>query len=212
MARQPLTRARIVAAAIKTAARHGLSAVTLRGLAGRLGVHVTSLYNHVATKEAVLDGVVEQLVAEADLPTGVVAWEDWVRRFAVGLRAVARQHPGAVEALHQRPIQGAQAAESAEAALAAFRAAGFDAIAAYHAVKATTSAVLGLLLEEVASLRTPGLSTDLSVLPAARFPKIHEAGEIVAKADPWTYLIDVLVDGLTSSLARSRLRSSGAAE
>jgi len=204
MTRRPLTRERIVATALQLADREGLEAVTLRRVAARLGVHVTSLYNHVPTKEAVLDGVVERLIAEADLPTGEVRWEEWVRRFAAAMRSGARKHPGAFEAFHHRPVQGPRAAQAAEVGLAAFRAGGFSATQAYGAVKATTLAVLGLVLEEVAGLRTPGLSTDLSALPVERFPRIHEANAIAPEADAWTYLIESLIAGFAASLNKTR--------
>jgi AcrR family transcriptional regulator len=204
MGRQQLNRTRIVATAMEMADEEGLEAVTLRGLAARLGVHVTSLYNHVRTREAILDGMVECLITEANLPTRAIAWEDWVRRFAAAMRAVGRNHPGAFEALYYRPVQGPRAADSVEAALAAFRSAGFDVVSAYSAVKATTVAVLGLVLQDLAHLRTPGLRTDLSALPVERFPRLHEADVIAAEADNYAYLIDALVDGFAASLRRSR--------
>lgn len=199
MARRRLTRARIVAAALQIADRDGLEAVTLRRLATRLGVHVTSLYNHVPTKDAVLDGMVECMIAESDLPTGPVTWEQWVRRFAAAIRVVAYKHPGAFAAFHHRPARGPKALESSEAALSAFRTAGFNVTEAYNAVKSTSLAVLGLVLDDVASLRTPGLR-DLSAVSAQRFPYLHEANAVAAGADTWTYLLDVLVKGFAAHL------------
>lgn len=204
MKRPGLTRARIVAAAMELADREGLEAVTLRRLAGDLGVHVTSLYNHVPTKEAILDEVVERVIGEAGLPTGAIAWEEWVRQFAAALREVARRHVGAFEALHHRPVQGPEAALSAEAGLAAFRAAGFDVAEAYSAVKATTHAVLGLVLEDLASVRTPGLRTDVSRLPLERFPNLHAVNAIAADADTWNYLIEALIAGFTTIRTHAR--------
>ena len=66
-----LSRENIVAVAIEMADEEGLPSVTLRGIASRLAVHVTSLYNHVPTKEAVIGGIVEALLTEARLPTEV---------------------------------------------------------------------------------------------------------------------------------------------
>ena len=60
-----LTRERIIGTAIELADRDGFEAATLRRIAAELGVHVTSLYNHVATREAVTDGIVERLIEEA---------------------------------------------------------------------------------------------------------------------------------------------------
>lgn len=198
MGRPRLTRDRILSTAIQLADREGLEAVTLRRLATRLGVHVTSLYNHVPTKEAVLDGMVENLIEEAKLPAGEMKWEEWVRRFAAAIRSVARKHPGAFAVLHHRPIQGPHAALWAEAGLAAFRSAGFSPAQAYAAVKSTSLAVLGLVLDDLAGLRTPGLSTDLSALPTEDFPRLHEAGAVAGKADAWSYLIETLIRGFAA--------------
>lgn len=211
MKRPGLSRARIVMTAIELADRDGLEAVTLRRLAAELGVHVTSLYNHVATKEAVLDGMMEQMVAEASLPTSAIAWEDWVRQFASSIRAIARRHPGAFDVFHHRPVQGPDAAASAEAALAAFRLAGFDVVEAYSAVKATTHAVLGVVLEDRAHVRTPGLRTDVERLPLDQFPNLHAANALWASADPWSYLIDALIAGFAANHNRAVLREHHAA-
>jgi len=199
MGRPRLTRARILSTAIQLADREGLEAVTLRRLAARLGVHVTSLYNHVPTKEAVLDGIAEKLIEEASLPTGEMKWEDWVRRFAAALRTVAQKHPGAFAVLHHRPVQGPQAALWAEAGLAAFRAGGFGPAQAYSAFKSTTLAVLGLILDDLAGLRTPDLESDLSLLPPEHFPRIHEASAVAGKADAWSYLIESLIRGFAGT-------------
>src|SRR3954452_25618644 len=116
-----LTRERILRTAVRLADRDGPDAVTLRRIASELGVHVTSLYNHVPTRDAVTDGIVELLLDEAKLPTGPVAWDGWVRDFVNGVIGIAGTHPGAFHALQQRPVQGARAAASFEVALAAFR-------------------------------------------------------------------------------------------
>jgi AcrR family transcriptional regulator len=201
--RPRLNRANIVAAAMEIADEKDLAAVTLRGIAARLGVHVTSLYNHVPTKEAVLDEMVKALVVEAKLPAGAVAWQDWVRRFAAAMRALARKHPGSFEAFHYAPAQGERAAEAFEAAFAAFRAGGFDTVTAYNAVKATVVAVLGLVLDDTARVRSGERRTDVSKLPVERFPIVHEVARVTDEADTFAYLIDVLIDGFAASLRRS---------
>src|ERR1700739_4989312 len=198
--RRPLTRTRIIATAIALADREGLAAVSLRRIASRLGVHVTSLYNHVPTKEAVLDGIVEHLMCAANLPEKVSGWEDWVRQFADGLRAVARKHPGAITAFHHRPVQGPKAARFPEAGLESFRAAGFDISEAYSAVKSTALLVLGVLIEEVLSSKGRRAKTDLRALPPELFPQAHQLRKIAGKPDVWTYTIDTLVAGLAANL------------
>jgi AcrR family transcriptional regulator len=198
--RKPLTRTRIVAAAISLADREGMDAVSLRRIASKLGVHVTSLYNHVPTKEAVLDGIVEHLMTAANLPQKVSGWEEWVREFARGLRAVARRHPGAITAFHHRPVQGPEATRFPEIGLQSFRAAGCDISEAYSAVKLTALVVLGLLLEDVLRSKGRRIKTDLRALPLDHFPQMHQLRKIRPNPDVWAYTIDTLVAGLAINL------------
>jgi AcrR family transcriptional regulator len=198
MPRVGLSRPQIVATAIAVADREGLAALTLRGLAATLGVHVTSLYNHVPTLDAILDDVAATLVTEANLPTRATSWDAWVRGFAKGMRTAARRHPGAFEVLHRRPVQGPEAAVAFECALALFASAGFDPTEAFSALKATIHAVLGIVLEELASQRDPTLRTDLRQLPRAQFPHIHAAHAVATRTRTWTYLVDVLIAGIAS--------------
>ena len=190
-----LSRENIVAVAVEMADEENLAAVTLRGIAARLDVHVTSLYNHVPTKEAVIEGMTQQLIVEAKLPTGPMDWEEWVRKFAAALRALARRHPGAFEAFHHGPAQGERAAAAFESAFAAFRKGGFDTASSYCAVKATMVAVLGLALDETAPHRATRSRTDLRVLPPERYSRLREAERIADSVDSYDYLIEALIAG-----------------
>src|ERR1044071_1232011 len=129
-----LTRDQILWAAIRIADEEGADAVTLRRISSDLGVHVTSLYNHVPTRDAITDGMFEVLLAEAKLPTQPVPWEDWVRRFFAAIADIATTHPGAFHAVEHRPVQGSRATASFEIAIAAFVQAGFSTLDAYAAV------------------------------------------------------------------------------
>jgi AcrR family transcriptional regulator len=195
-----LSRENIVAIAIEIADEEGLAAVTLRGIAARLAVHVTSLYNHVPTKQAVIGEMVNALLAEARLPVGRIGWEDWVRQFASGMRALGRKHPGAFEAFHHRPAGGERAAEPFESAFAAFRAAGFDASSTYGAVKATVVAILGYMLEDTLPARKKDAArTDIRDLPVERFPQVHAMNRVVGKTDTFAYLVEALIAGFAAT-------------
>lgn len=192
-----LTRERILETAVRLADRDGPDAVTLRKIAGELGVHVTSLYNHVPTREAVTDGIVEVLLDEAKLPTGPVAWDDWVRQFVEGVVAIAGTHPGAFHALRQRPVQGPRATASFEVALAAFAEAGFDPQDAFAAVKAASYLALMIGTERSMVARGELLETHLEELPEEAFPRVRSVATDVA--DPeyvWGFAVDTLVAGL----------------
>ena len=202
-----LSRENIVAVAIEMADEEGLSSVTLRGIAARLAVHVTSLYNHVPTKEAVIEGMIDALVAEARLPRGPIAWQDWVRQFASAMRALGRKHPGAFEAFHHSPARGERAAEPIEAGFAAFRAAGFDVATTYGAVKAVTLSVLGHVLEDTVTQRNrKAARTNIQELPIERFPNAHALNRVAGKTDTFAYLVEVLIAGFEATRRGRRRR------
>ena len=207
-----LSRENIVAIAIEIADEDGLDSVTLRGIAARLAVHVTSLYNHVPDKEAVLDEMREALLAEARLPTGRLDWEDWARQFAAGMRALGRKHPGAIAAFHHGPAKGEGSAEPFESGFAAFRAAGYDAATTDNAVKALVVAVLGYILEDTLPLRRKKAArTDIRGLPIERFPNVHAMNRVAGRTDTFGYLVEALIAGIASTRkARTRRKRASA--
>ena len=206
MTRPGLTRERILQMALRMADRDGLDAVTLRQVATELRVHVTSLYNHVYDRDDIIDGIVELLVSEAELPTGDVEWEEWVRAMARGLRRVAKAHPGAFAALYRRTARGPHAVSAADAGIKAFEKAGFSPASAFHSVRATSLAILGLAADELARARVPagGLRTDTSDLPVERFAQVRAAEKAAARSDVWTFLIDALIAGLAAQRDKHR--------
>lgn len=192
----PLSRDRILRCAVTLADRDGLEAASLRKVAAELGVHVTSLYNHVPTKEALLDGIVEELFAAAQVPLGEVEWEDWVRRFVAAMAACARTHPGAFSVLLRRPVQGPVATATFETGLAAFHRAGMDLAEAYAAVKSVALATLGCCVEQAHAGDEDLPSTDIDRLSWREFPLTHELETVVDDVDLVEVLADVLVAGL----------------
>ena len=192
-----LSRERVLAAAVTLADREGVEALAVRGLAEVLGVHPTSLYNHVASKEALLDGVVETLFGELDLPPDLTNWQDWVREIAAAFRRLARAHPGAFMVLTRRPSVTAIALEIAENGLAAFRAAGFPLSRAVPAVHGVSLAVLGLAINECHALGDwDGLS---SHIPAASLPHLAAAESSTSPEDNdahWDVVVEALIAGL----------------
>ena len=86
--REPLSRERVLGAAVLLADEDGLESLSMRKLGQRLGVEAMSLYNHVANKDDLLDGMVDLVVSEIDLPSGAVDWKEAMRRRAVSAQAV----------------------------------------------------------------------------------------------------------------------------
>jgi AcrR family transcriptional regulator len=184
--------------------RDGFDAVTLRRIAAELDVHVTSLYNHVPTRDAITDGIVERLVEEAKLATAPVGWETWVRSFVTAIETVAATHPGAFTALHRRPVQGPRAAASFELALAAFSAAGFTAEEAFGAVKATMFTALTIGVERAMLSRDELPETALDELPIEDFPHSHASAQVGDPEATWAFAVETLVAGLRAQLRQRK--------
>jgi AcrR family transcriptional regulator len=202
----PLSSDRIVATARDVADRDGLDAVTLRRVATELGVHVTSLYNHVPTLDAIIDGIVELLVSQAELPGSVRNWEEWVREFVAAVGELAVAHPGAFAALERRPVQGERALSSFEVALAAFARAGLSPVEAYSAIKATTHVALAIGVERALAARGDTAETALDVLPADRFPYLRALEDVDDPEDAWAFSVETLVAGLHTQIRRAKRR------
>ena len=198
MAKPQLNRESIIATAIRIADEDGLDAVSLRGIAKQLGVHVTSLYNYLPTKEAVLAEMMKALLAEAGLPQGTLTWQEWVKRFAHSFRSLALRHPGAFQLFQRDASQGEQIIDSLESALAAFRTDGFDLLASSLAIKATSVFVMGLVIDDLGRHMHPGVRTDLGGLTAERYPNIHAMLAAEEDSDSFDILLNVLMDGLAA--------------
>ncbi len=104
----------------------GIESVTMRELGRRLGVEAASLYNHVAGKDDLLDGMVDLVVAEIDLPSGDVGWRDAMRRRAVSAREVFEHHPWAAGLIDSRGRSGPSSLAYADRVLDTLLRAGFS--------------------------------------------------------------------------------------
>lgn len=202
----PLNRDRIVTTARDMADRDGLDSVTLRRLAAELGVHVTSLYNHVPTRDAIVDGIVELLISEADLPASPRNWEEWVRGFVAALGALAVAHPGAFAALERRTVQGERALSSFEVALAMFARAGLSPADAYSAIKATGHVALAIGVERALGARGDTAETEIDALPADRFPNVRALQDVDDPEEAWAFSVETLVAGLHTQVRRAKRR------
>ena len=201
-----LSRDRIVKAARDMADRDGLESVTLRRLARELDVHVTSLYNHIPTLDAILDGIGALLIAEADLPGSPRNWEEWVREFVAAVGAMAVAHRGSFAVLELRPVQGEAALSSFEAALAAFARAGLPPAESYSAVKATTYVAVAIGLERALAARGEAAATETGDLSPDRFPHLLALPEVEDPEDTWAVSVETLVAGLHTQIRRAKRR------
>jgi AcrR family transcriptional regulator len=215
--RTPLTRQRVLRAAVALVDRGGVGALSMRKLAQELGVEAMSLYHHVANKDDILDGIVDVVFGEIELPTGEAGWEAAMRRRAVSAREALRRHPWATGLMESRRTPGPANIRHHDAVLGVLRNAGFPVGLAAHAYSLLDSYIYGFALQEASlPLHTPEETAEvaqeiMSVFPADRYPHLAEiATEHVLQpgydyGDEFLYGLDLILDGL----ARARAAAGG---
>jgi len=143
--RPQLTRERVVAEALAAIANDGAQALTMRGLAARLGVVPGALYRHVRNKEQLQDLVLDGVLAEVDVDVdAALPWTEQIKLLAHRLREVLEDHPGVAGILKTRDPLGPHSLALAEAFLAPLQAAGFgdrEAGLAFFLLSTTPSAL-----------------------------------------------------------------------
>jgi AcrR family transcriptional regulator len=141
-ARTPLNRERVLTAALALADEGGVEAVSMRKLADQLGVKAMSLYNHVANKEDVLDGILDAALAEIASPPADADWKTQIREIAISAHETMLRHPWA-SGLGMRQRPGPARLRYGDTLLGCFRNAGFSKELTYHAYHIVESYVLG---------------------------------------------------------------------
>ncbi|MCU1635024.1 MAG: hypothetical protein JWQ68_263 [Cryobacterium sp.] len=146
VSRAPVTRDRAVRIAVSLADAGGIESLSMRKLAGELGVEAMSLYYHVKSKEDILDGMVEVVVGEMALATPGEHWKTAMRKRAESERSVLGQHPWAISLMDSRTTQATL--KYHDAMVGALREAGFSMAMAAHAMSLVDSYVHGFALQE----------------------------------------------------------------
>jgi AcrR family transcriptional regulator len=139
----------IVAAAVRLVDRDGLGALNMRALAQEMGVGTMSLYHHVPNKDALLDGVVEAVLSEIEIPgADAASWDQRAVRMAGSLREVALRHPQCVPLLVTRTFVTVPALRPCEAGFQLLAEAGLDTEQALIAFRTIVAFVLGFVMME----------------------------------------------------------------
>ena len=147
--RTPLTRDRILRAALDLADREGFEACTMRKVGAQLGVEAMSLYRHVSNKEDLLSGLVDLVFGEVELDEpGATEWRRALRDRAHSQRAAMRRHPWAIGLMEGRMQPGPASLRVHDATLGILREAGFSFRAAVHANSVLDAYVYGFGLQE----------------------------------------------------------------
>ena len=186
--RIPLSKDRVLRAAVGLADRDGLGSLTMRNLASVLGVEAMSLYYHVANKEEVLDGIVDVIGVEINHATGQtpdpgdgIDWKEAMRQKILAAREVLLRHPWAPGVIESRTSISPALARHFDSLLGLFRAGGFSYDLAHHAMHALGSRGLGFTQELFD--------------PDEQNGNDDETGDMLAQmADQLPYLVEMLME------------------
>ncbi len=208
-----LNREQVVQAAVALADAHGLDALTMRRLGEALGVEAMSLYNHVANKVDLLDGMVDLVFGEIGLPDPSDDWKPAMRQRAVSARSAVSRHPWATGLMESRAAPGPANLRHHDAVIGSLRAGGFPVALAAHAFSLLDSYVYGFCLQETG---LPFDATDdveamvesiLGDLPEAEYPHLwwltveHVLQPGYDYGDEFAFGLDLILDALATRLA-----------
>jgi AcrR family transcriptional regulator len=199
--RRPLSRRRILEAAVRFVDSEGLEALSMRRLGAELGVEAMSLYNHVPNKEALLDGMVELLLGELEIPPEDEGWERRVREAYRAFRRLAHEHPNVFPLLVVRPPDTMDGVWLVEEFLGTLRGAGFDSETALYAFRALSSYAAGYAMAEIRgfAMEPAGNRLGAHSLPPDDFPNIHELDARLETVDhdaEFEFGLDLILAGL----------------
>jgi AcrR family transcriptional regulator len=160
--RAPLSRERVLRGAVAVADASGIGALTMRSLARELGVKPMSLYHHVTSKDEILDGIVDLVFSEIELPSASGDWQSEMRRRAISTRRALRRHSWAIGLMESRANPGPGTLRHHDATIGALREAGFSVAATAHAYALLDSYVYGFALQEASLPFSPQTVTEIT--------------------------------------------------
>jgi AcrR family transcriptional regulator len=207
--RARLNRERVRRAAVELADESGIQAVTMRALAQRLGVEAMALYNHVANKEELLDGMVEVVLSEISEATTAIngEWKTTMRGRILAAREVWLRHRWAPGVLESRTDLGAHLNRCYDSLIGLFRDGGFSLDLTHHALHALGTRALGFTHEPWDDSQPLPDPTLVARQMAGEYPNIaamleyvsHEADTTLGWCDDqfeFEFALDLILDGL----------------
>ena len=206
--RVPLTRERVLQAAVELADRDGLDGLSMRKLGQELGVEAMALYRHVRDKDDLLDGIIEVVVGQIERPKPGRDWTTSIRRQVMEARRVMLRHPWARRVLEERGTTGPAVLAYIESILAILHDGGFSLDLAHHTMHVLGSRFFGFT-QDVFEDSSDGPSTESDAIAmgamAATFPRITELATSVSHEGvlgacdddvEFAFGLDLILDGL----------------
>jgi AcrR family transcriptional regulator len=213
--RTRLSRGRVLDAAVTLADSGGLESLTMRRLGEDLGVEAMSLYKHVANKDDLLDGMVDLVFAEIELPAPGAEWRTAMRERAVSVRAALVRHPWATALMQSRTAPGPATLRHHDTVIGTLRGAGFTIDLTAHAFSALDAYIYGFAMQQ-RSLPFDTLEQAQEVgrqmfarMPPGAFPHLVELTvEHILQpgydyGDEFEYGLDLVLDGLDRALGEA---------
>jgi AcrR family transcriptional regulator len=215
--RRTLTRERVLRTAVALADERGLKELTMRNLAKELDVEAMSLYNHVANKDDLVDGMIELVFSEIEPPAAGGDWKAELRNRAVSTRAALLRHRWAVGEMEGRTNHGPSNLKVHDAVLGCLRAAGFSIEMTVHAMSVQDAYIYGFALQQtdMSSQTAEDFATEAQrqmvayADALAAYPNLVEVvGGYVAQAGydydrEFLFGLDVILNGLERLLSAS---------
>jgi AcrR family transcriptional regulator len=212
--RRPLSRERVVRAAMALADAGGIDALTMRRLGDELGVEAMSLYKHVANKDDLIDGMTDAVFAEIELPSGASDWRTAMHERGVSVRAALSRHPWATPLMQSRTSPGPATMRHHDTVIGTLRTAGFSVALTAHAFSALDSYIYGFALQQRSLPFETGEQTAelaeaiLAQFPAEAYPHLaeltvqHVLQPGYDYGDEFEFGLDLVLDGLERARTR----------
>ena len=205
--RLPLSRDRILRAALELVDDGGIESLSMRKLGQALGFEAMSLYNHVANKDDVIDGILDLVLAEGELPSSSGDWDGAVRSSAVSVHAALRRHPWASAVLMAPGRLRPARLRYMDSLLGRLREAGFSAETTYHAYHVLDGHIFGFSLWEASHSYSDADTSEMMAafertITADEYPYLREHGEQHFAQGPhhdvsaFEFGLDLILDGL----------------
>jgi AcrR family transcriptional regulator len=207
-ARQSLNRGHIIEGAVALADVIGVDALTIRKLAAAIDTKPMSIYHYVANKEAIIDGMVDMVFSEIDLPKTDVDWKSAIRQRSASARTVLSRHPWAVPLMESRRTPGVATLRQHDAIIGCLRNGGLSVEMTAHAYAVIDAFIYGFAIQEASLPATSGKEMEdlaesiFETMPVDEYPHLMElTTEHVLQSgydfgNEFDYGLNLILDGL----------------
>ena len=204
--RAPLSRERVLIQALQLADESGIESLSMRKLAEALGVKAMSLYNHVKNKDDIIDGIVDIVAGEIEVPEVGTDWKAAIRRRANSAHDILLRHPWATMEIVSRVNVGPAMLRYVNATIGCLREAGFSFEMADHAWNAIDAHIYGFTLQELnfpfeAEEYSEAAESYISLIPAEKYPYLNGMAQQVMSGEydgihDFEFGLELILEGL----------------